>query len=137
MATSCSPVSLIGRSSRILCRSISAPSSFLTRFIISCAVTDPNAFPVSPVSSVKTERGFADSAPQFFCLVQLACFALGSLLLQRIDLTQGARSDFMCFSVRQKIIARIAPTHFDYVRLGTQSGNVFGQDKFSQRHIDF
>ena len=83
------------------------------------------------------EPSLTDSARQFFCLVQFAGFALGALLLQRIDLTQGARSDFMCLSVRQKIIACIAPTHFDYVRLGTQTGNVFRQDKFSQRHIDF
>ena len=83
------------------------------------------------------ELRLADSARQFFCLVQLAGFALGAFLLQIIELTQGARRDFVCFAVRQEIIARIAATHFDDVRLGTEAGNVFGQNKFSGRHIDF
>src|SRR5438309_368688 len=67
----------------------------------------------------KDEPRLTDSARQFFRLVQLAGFALGTLLLQRIELTQCARSDFMCFPVRQEIIARITTTHLDYVRLST------------------
>src|SRR6266511_4710174 len=83
------------------------------------------------------EPRLTDSAREFFCLVQLAGFALGALLLQSVDLTQRTWSDFVCFPVRQEIIARITTTHLDYVRLGTQTGNVFSQNKFSQRHIDF
>src|SRR5205814_2471460 len=71
----------------------------------------------------KDEPRLSDSACQFFCFVQLTGFALGALLLQRIDLTQCARSDFMCFSPRQKIIARITTAHLDYVRFSTQTGN--------------
>src|SRR5581483_5225914 len=64
----------------------------------------------------KHEARFTDSARQFFCLVQFAGFPLCTLLLQRIELTQCARSDFVCFPAWQEIIARITTTHLDYVR---------------------
>jgi hypothetical protein len=85
----------------------------------------------------KDEPRLPDSARQFFCLVQLAGFALGAFLFECVELAQSARCDLVCLSARQEIIARIAAAHFDYVRLSTQTGNVFRQDKFSQRHIDF
>src|SRR4029453_3301047 len=45
----------------------------------------------------KYEPCLTDSARQFFCLVQFAGFALGALLLQRIELTQCPRSASLCF----------------------------------------
>jgi hypothetical protein len=51
------------RSRTILCRSISAPTSFFSRFTMSCAVTDPNALPVSPVSNVKQTAPCRCGAP--------------------------------------------------------------------------
>src|SRR6266436_9094807 len=79
----------------------------------------------------------ADSTRQFFCLVQLARFALGALLLESIELAQSAWRNLVCFSARQKIISRITAAHFDHVGFSTESGHIFGQDEFSQRHTGF
>src|SRR6478735_2461394 len=73
----------------------------------------------------------ADAARQFLSLVQLACFAFSALLFKRIKLTQSRRCNFVRHFARQKIIARITATHLDQVRLGTEPGNILGQDEFS------
>ena len=103
---------------------------------MSCAVTDPNALPVSPVSNVKTNRVLPMRRASFLSVVQLACFAFSALLLKRIKLAQSRRCNFVRHFARQKIIARITATHLDHVRLGAEPGNIFGQDEFSQWHID-
>src|SRR4029078_3767134 len=46
------------------------------------------------------------------------------------------RGNFVRHFARQKIIARITATHLYQVRLSTEPGNTFGQDEFSQWHID-
>ena len=62
---------------------------------MSCAVTDPNALPVSPVSNVKIKPRLADAAREFLSLVQLARFAFSALLLKLIELAQSGRRDFV------------------------------------------
>ena len=56
---------------------------------------------------------------------------------ESIELAQRGWCDFVCFAAWQEIISRITATHFDHVRFCAETGNVFGQNKFGQRHIDF
>src|SRR5262249_5347223 len=71
------------------------------------------------------EPRFADSTRQVFRLIQLARFALGSLLLESIEFAQCAWRDLVCFPAWQKIIARITAAHFYHVGLSTESGHIF------------
>src|SRR5262245_1592069 len=49
-------------------------------------------------------------------------------------MTQSRWSNLVRHLSRQEIIARITATHLHYVRLGTESGNIFGQNEFGQWH---
>ena len=115
-------------------RSISLPSSFFSRFTRSCAVIEPNALPVSPVSSVNDDFQFADPARELFRLVQFRRFARGAFRFQIVELPQAALRHFVGFALRQKKIARVAAAHFHDIRLSAEAGNVFGQNNFSGRH---
>ena len=76
----------------------------------------------------------ADAPGKLLGIIQLLGFAFGAFGLERVELTQSPRRDFVSLAGGQKKIARIAAAHLHDISFGPEAGDIFGEDNLGCRH---